>query len=232
MTTATEGGGEGVVDLIARVIARRDDPTDIARATKFAAELLEREGLDGLARCEPSLLTSQLVARGYRGGRAAGAALAAAFELGRRMAVEQSRAPPRIACSEDVAAWATPRLATQAHEELWVLALDGRSKLRAARLVAKGGLHGLGARAADVLRIALRADASAIVLVHNHPSGDPTPSAEDLAFTDAVAVAAQAVGVPLVDHVVVAREGFASVPTSRSTAGPHTSTPVAAQRSP
>lgn len=208
------GEAQGVVDLIARVIARRDDPNDLARATKFAAELLEREGLDGLARAEASALTARLVAQGYRGGRAAGVALAAAFELGRRMVVAQSRSPPRIADSADVAEWATPRLAKLTHEELWVLALDGRSRLRAARCVAKGGLHGLAARPPDVLRHALRADASAIVLVHNHPSGDPTPSAEDVVFTHAVAVAAQAVGVPLVDHVVVAREGFASVPAT------------------
>jgi DNA repair protein RadC len=213
------GEAEGVVDLIARVIARRDDPAALARATKFAAELLEREGLDGLARTEGSALTARLVSQGYRGGRAAGIALAAAFELGRRMVVAQSRSPPRIADSEDVAKWATPRLAKLTHEELWVLALDGRSRLRAARCVAKGGLHGLAARPPDVLRIALRADASAIVLVHNHPSGDPRPSPEDVAFTNAVAAAAQAVGVPLVDHVVVAREGFASVPAFSSSEG-------------
>lgn len=210
MTPTSEA--EGVVDLIARVIARRDDPADLARATRFAAELLEREGLDGLAHVEATALTSRLVSQGYRGGRAAGVALAAAFELGRRLAVAQARSPPRIAQSSDVAAWAGPRLAQLTHEELWVLALDGRSRLRAARCVAKGGLHGLAARPPDVLRVALRADASAIVLVHNHPSGDPKPSPEDVAFTNAVAIAAQAVGVPIVDHVVVAREGFASVP--------------------
>jgi DNA repair protein RadC len=216
MTSTGEDEGAGVVDLIARVIARRDDPSDLARATKFAAELLEREGLDGLARTDASALTSRLVTQGYRGGRAAGVALAAAFELGRRMVIAEARSPPRIAESADVAAWATPRLVKLTHEELWVLALDGRSRLRAARCVAKGGLHGLAARPPDVLRTALRADASAIVLVHNHPSGDPRPSPEDVAFTHAVAIAAQAVGVPLVDHVVVAREGFASVPSPSS----------------
>ena len=210
------GEAEGVVDLIARVIARRDDPADLARATKFAAELLEREGLDGLARAEAGALTARLVAQGYRGSRAAGVALAAAFELGRRMVIEEARSPPRIADTAEVARWATPRLAKLTHEELWVLALDGRSRLRAARCVAKGGLHGLATRAPDVLRAALRADASAIVLVHNHPSGDPRPSPEDIDFTHSVGVAAQAVGIPLVDHVVVALDGFASVPWSPS----------------
>lgn len=203
---------EGLVDLVARVLARRDDPRDVARATSAAAALLEDEGLEGLARCEASAIEARLALHGYRGARAAGSALAAAFELGRRHAVETSRPPARIASGADLAAWATPRLVPLAHEELWVLALDGRSHLRAARRIAKGGLHGLGARPADPLRAALRADASAFVLVHNHPSGDATPSREDVVFTASVARAAEAVGVPLLDHVVVARGGFSSVP--------------------
>jgi DNA repair protein RadC len=203
---------EGTVELIGRVIARRADPRDLARAVSLAAELLESEGLDGLGRCEPAAIAARLRERGYRGARAGAAALAAAFELGRRVSIEAGRTRPRLASSADVAAWASPRLVTLTHEELWVLALDGKSGLRAARLVAKGSLHGLGARAADPLRAALRADASAIVLVHNHPSGDPTPSREDALFTASVAAAAAVVGVPLLDHVVVARGGFASVP--------------------
>jgi DNA repair protein RadC len=70
----------------------------------------------------------------------------------------------------------------------------------------------MGVRPADPLRLALRAAASGFVLVHNHPSGDPTPSAEDIAFTRRVAAAAAIVGTPMLDHVVVAREGFSSVP--------------------
>jgi DNA repair protein RadC len=83
--------------------------------------------------------------------------------------------------------------------------------LRAARRVAAGGLHGIHVQARDPLRIALREGASAFLLVHNHPSGDPTPSREDLDFTRAIADAARQVGAPLVDHVVVARSGFVSM---------------------
>jgi DNA repair protein RadC len=114
--------------------------------------------------------------------------------------------------SADVAGWASARLSNLDHEELWLLALDGRSRLRAVRCVAKGGLHGAAVRAADPLRVALRAAAAGFVLVHNHPSGDPTPSPEDVRFTRRVASAAAVVEMPLLDHVVVARGGFASVP--------------------
>ncbi|HEY6459601.1 MAG TPA: JAB domain-containing protein, partial [Polyangiaceae bacterium] len=131
---------------------------------------------------------------------------AAAIELGRRVTFAASLdASPKLPNREAVETWARPRLATLDHEELWVLALDGRHGLRAARRVASGGIHGLHVTARDPLRIALREAASAFVLVHNHPSGDPTPSDEDVAFTRAVAEGAAAIGTPLVDHVVVAR---------------------------
>jgi DNA repair protein RadC len=97
------------------------------------------------------------------------------------------------------------------HEELWLLALDGRSGLRAARRVAQGGLSGLHVPVADPLRVALREGARAAVLVHNHPSGDAEPSEADLAFTKRVVAAAEIVGVPLVDHVIVARSGHVSM---------------------
>jgi DNA repair protein RadC len=92
-----------------------------------------------------------------------------------------------------------------------VLALDGRHGLRAARRVASGGIHGLHVTARDPLRIALREAASAFVLVHNHPSGDPTPSDEDLAFTRVVVEGAAAIGTPMLDHVVVARRRATSM---------------------
>jgi len=117
----------------------------------------------------------------------------------------------RLFDREAVVVWARPRLATLDHEELWVLALDGRHGLRAARRAASGGIHGLHVGARDVLRIALREAASAFVLVHNHPSGDPAPSDEDVAFTRLVSDAASLVGTPLLDHVVIARQRSSSM---------------------
>jgi DNA repair protein RadC len=89
--------------------------------------------------------------------------------------------------------------------------LDGNQGLRAARQVARGGLHGMHVGPRDPLRLALRDGGSAFVLVHNHPSGDPTASQEDIRFTAHVAQAADVVGVPLLDHVIVARNGYASL---------------------
>lgn len=140
------------------------------------------------------------------------ARLAAALELGVRVAERARRAVvPRLAESTAVDAWARPRLSSLDHEELWVLSLDGRNGLRSARRAAMGGLHGMSVSPRDALRIALRDGASGFVVVHNHPSGDPTPSPEDVAFTRTLAAAAAVVDTPLLDHVVVARGGHVSL---------------------
>jgi DNA repair protein RadC len=174
----------------------------------LAQVLLEQcGGVAGLARTG----TGELIER--RGvGVAKGARLSAAIELGKRVAFAASfgvstKLPDRAA----VEAWARPRLSMLDHEELWALALDGRHGLRAARKVASGGIHGLHVGPRDALRIAVREAASALVLVHNHPSGDPAPSDEDVAFTRAVVEAGRVVGTPLLDHVVVARRRASSM---------------------
>jgi DNA repair protein RadC len=174
----------------------------------LAAMLIEEHGgLAGLARAG----LGELIDRAGV-GVAKGARLAAAVELGRRVVFGASLdASTKLPDREAVEAWARPRLATLDHEELWALTLDGRHGLRASRRVAAGGIHGLHVAPRDVLRIAVREAASAIVLVHNHPSGDPSPSDEDIAFTHAVAEAARVVGTPLLDHVIVARRRASSM---------------------
>jgi DNA repair protein RadC len=97
------------------------------------------------------------------------------------------------------------------HEEVWLLGLDARNGLRLVKRVAQGGAHGCAVMPRDILRPALREGASAIILVHNHPSGDPTPSPDDVLMTRALATACDAVGIALLDHVIVARDGASSL---------------------
>jgi DNA repair protein RadC len=193
------------VELLGALL-REIEPRRGKTALSRAATLLERVGpLGRVARSTAAELSGSLRPREAR-------VLHAALAVGAR-ARKRSLEPTKraLACAADVAAWASPKLAALEHEELWVLALDGRGGLRSARAIAVGGRHGLEASVADVLRHALRECASAIVAVHNHPSGDPTQSDEDRHFTRALADAAKIVGVPLLDHVVVARAGFRSV---------------------
>jgi DNA repair protein RadC len=173
------------------------------------AEMLldEHGGLAGIARAGLGEMSQRAGV-----GMAKGARIAAAVELGRRAALAASLdAEVRLPNQAAVEAWARPRLATLDHEELWLLALDGHHGMKAARRVASGGIHGLHVSARDPLRIALREAASGFVLVHNHPSGDPEPSDEDVAFTRNVAGAAALVGVPMFDHVIVARRRSVSI---------------------
>jgi DNA repair protein RadC len=118
---------------------------------------------------------------------------------------------PYIRCAQDVLSWARSRLVHLEHEELWLLCVDGNHALTTAERVAQGGLHGCGVTPRDVLRPAVRNGAAAVVVVHNHPSGDPTPSLDDVAMTEQLAQACAVLGVPLLDHVVVARGGARSV---------------------
>ncbi len=174
----------------------------------LAAELLdEHGGVGGLARAGVGELASRTGL-----GAAKAARVAAAIELGRRASFSASLDPRvRLPDRHAVEAWARPRLAALDHEELWLLALDGHHGLRAVRRVASGGIHGLHVMARDPVRVAVREAASAFILVHNHPSGEPSPSDEDVAFTRAVAEAAAVLGTPLLDHVIVARQRAASM---------------------
>jgi DNA repair protein RadC len=192
LVLGTGGGGESV-----RLVATRllDDSGGLLG--------LLRRGTGGLS-----------AARGL--GQVKALRILAGLELGRRAHVRElmprgTETGQRFADFEQVAAWARPRLAALEHEELWLLAVDGRQGARATRKIAAGGIHGLHVSARDVLRAALREAASAFVVVHNHPSGDPLPSAADLDFTARLARAGHAVGVPLLDHVIVAREGATSL---------------------
>jgi DNA repair protein RadC len=174
----------------------------------LATHLLEEHGtLEGLARAGFGELC------GRRGlGTAKAARVAAAIELGRRAFVARSGpSPHRFPEAAAVASWADRHLTTLDHEELWLLALDAGNGLRAARRVAVGGLSGLSVSARDPLRIALREGASGFILVHNHPSGDPTPSREDIEFTVTIARAAEVISTPLIDHVIVARGSSVSM---------------------
>jgi DNA repair protein RadC len=192
-------------ELVAILLRTVDGGAPIA--TQVAALLEGHDGVGGLARAGIGELSEQSGV-----GQANAVRVAAAIELGRRavLAASFDDAPILPDC-DAVVAWARPKLATLDHEELWVLLLDGRNGLRAARQVASGGIHGLHVGVRDVLRIAIREAASAFVLVHNHPSGDPEPSPEDRAFTRAVTKGAKLVGCPLLDRVIVARQRASSM---------------------
>ena len=173
-----------------------------------ASAVLEAAGgVEGIARQGPHAFATQPGVGPVKAAR-----LAAGIELGRRSLIRAlSEQRPVVDCIDAVADWARPRLAALDHEEVWLLCLDGRSGLKASLRVAQGGLHGCALTARDVLAPAVKNSAAAIILVHNHPSGDPQPSPDDIEMTKHVAKCADLIGIPLLDHVVVARAGARSI---------------------
>lgn len=145
-------------------------------------------------------------------GRKQALRIAAAMELGRRAERQAYRDPPRLPLTaRRVAEWAIPRLGALEHEEVWVLCVDARTTLKSTWRVGRGGAHGCALVPRDLLIPVVREGAAGFILVHNHPSGDPSPSREDLELTSAVYRAGHALATPLLDHVIVARREYRSL---------------------
>ncbi len=111
----------------------------------------------------------------------------------------------------DIAAYLAPEMANLPQEQLRVVLLDRRSRLIDAPLVYQGGQSEIAVRLADCFRQAVTHGAAAIVMVHCHPSGDPSPSPDDVQLTHEAGRAGQLLGIDVLDHVILARDGFASL---------------------
>lgn len=184
----TGGGGLGVLDLAARVLA------DVGGTDRLA-----RVGVPDLARV-PGI------------GPAKAAEVVAALELGRRAARAMAGERPQILGPEDAAALLEPRLGHLDREETVVLILDRKHRVLREVVVGVGGVSSSPMEAREIFSAALREPCAAAVLVaHNHPSGDPSPSAEDLAVTHRLEEAADILGLELLDHLVVAAGGWTSL---------------------
>lgn len=173
---------------------------------QLAENLLASGGLRGLAAA-----TSAELRRTPGVGAAKSASLLAAVELGRRLAAQRLREGDAIRSPEDVFRHFHSSLRDAPHERFLVLLLDGRHRVIREVLTSQGTLTSSLVHPREVFRPALREGAAALVAVHNHPSGDPTPSAEDRQVTRRLIEAGRLLGVPLLDHVVVAERGFASL---------------------
>ena len=130
--------------------------------------------------------------------------LRAALELGRRAAGERNEALPLVREPAHVLALLQKETAQLDQETFWVLMLDQKYRLRRApEAVTKGILDASFAHPREVFREAIRMAAAAIIVAHNHPSGDPTPSAEDVRATRQLVETGKIVGIQLLDHIVI-----------------------------
>lgn len=136
------------------------------------------------------------------------ARLVAAFELARRVSRAQRRERPRCASPEEVVALMAPDLSPLAHEVLLCLPLDSHSRLIGQpRTISTGDVDGTDAGPRPFFRNALQTGAVRAIAVHNHPGGDPTPSAADIVVTQRLVAAGRMVDVLLADHIVIGDGG-------------------------
>jgi len=171
-------------------------------ALAMAREVLAANGgLAGLAVAAPATLAQ----RGL--GPAKAATLLAAAEVGRRLARRELGDRPPLANPAAVASYLALRYAVRDQEVMGALYLDVRNRLVADRELFRGALSRAAVEPRQLLREGLLLGAAGLILFHTHPSGDPSPSAEDLAFTRRLAEAGETVGVRLVDHLVLGGVG-------------------------
>lgn len=136
-------------------------------------------------------------------GPAVAARIAAALELGRRMARETAAERPRIQGPADVYELCAPALRDLRQEEFRVLLLNTQHAVLREIVVTRGTLDASVVHPREVFRPAITESAACVILIHNHPSGDPAPSREDRDVTDQLVAAGRLVGIPVLDHVVV-----------------------------
>jgi DNA repair protein RadC len=178
-----------------------DEPVGV-----LAARLLETAGgLDKLERLGVSTLAKEA---GIGPGKAC--RLKAAFEIGKRVVATPLMRGKPITCSRDVVSALKPRLSKEPREHFVVIALDLKNRPISEFEVALGSLGACAVKPADVFRAVLRESSAAIVLVHNHPSGEPSPSTEDVAFTKRIKHAGELIGIRTVDHIIIGEPGYFS----------------------
>lgn len=136
-------------------------------------------------------------------GEAKSSKVLAALELGRRIAALAPADRQQIKTPEDLATLFMPFLSTLDHEELRVAVLDTKHRVERVVTVYQGSVNAAQVRVAEVFKEAIRANSPAIAIAHNHPSGDPSPSAPDIALTAELAAAADLLDIDLIDHLII-----------------------------
>lgn len=136
-------------------------------------------------------------------GPAKATTIMAALELGKRRKTQEVKERPRITCAADVYRIFHPILCDLPQEEFWILLLNQSNKVIDKIRISTGGIDGTYADVRLILRETILQRATGIVLIHNHPSGNPTPSASDKRITTAISQGAQTMNIRLSDHVII-----------------------------
>jgi DNA repair protein RadC len=179
--------GETVTDVAQRLLAHHGGLTGLMRL-----DVAELEQIRGL-------------------GEAKAVKLKAALELGRRLAALNPEQRPQIGAPDDVVNLVGIEMAALDQEQLRVVLLDTKHRVLVIRTIYQGSVNQAQVRVAEVFRDAIRHNAVALIAVHNHPSGDPTPSSADVALTKELATAGELLDVELLDHLIIGQGRWVSL---------------------
>jgi DNA repair protein RadC len=176
-------------------------------AVQVAARLLQTfGGISGLHRAPFDEVCAQ-----HGIGQAKAAQIKAALELGNRLRLASPEENPAIHSPADAAALVQFEMSALEQEELRVILLDTRNHILDTVSVYRGSLNTSQVRVGELFKAAIRRNAAAIIVVHNHPSGDPTPSPDDIAVTRAIIQAGKLLDVSVLDHLVIGLGRFVSL---------------------
>jgi DNA repair protein RadC len=170
------------------------------------ALLAQRGGLRGLQRASYSDLCA------FRHiGPSKAAQLLAAVEIGRRLAVAEAEEAPTLSSPGAAAGLVQYEMGALEQEHLRTILLDVRNRLMRIHEVYCGSLTTSLIRSGEIFREAIKTNAAGIIVVHNHPSGDPSPSPEDIAMTQTLVEAGRLLDIPVLDHIIIGRGAFVSL---------------------
>lgn len=169
-------------------------------ALRIAEELTAADGLYQNIACTHSVAELAKV-KGL--GTAKAATILAALELGKRVAAAKSQEKIKIESPQSGADILLPRLRYERHEKFLVLLLDSKNQIIRIEQIAEGSVNSAVVHPREVFAPALLYHAAAILVAHNHPSGDPKPSSEDKNLTQSLAETGKIMGIPLIDHLII-----------------------------
>jgi DNA repair protein RadC len=187
ITLRSGAGGNGAIGLAQRVLEEMNGLPGLARAT--ASELTQVEGI----------------------GPVRAVTVKAALELGRRALAVVPTERPRVTSPAEAAHILIPEMMHLEQEHLKVMLLNTRNVVLRTPTIYIGSLNTSVIRVGEVFRAAIRENAAALIVAHNHPSGDPTPSPEDVRVTRELARAGELLGIDVLDHIVIGDQRFVSL---------------------
>ena len=190
-----------VIAILLRTGSRGENVLDLA--TRL---MVEFGGLAGLARATFSELSA---IKGV--GQAKAAQLKAGLEIGRRLLIAAPHERPQITSPADAANLLMLEMGHLEQEHLRVLLLDTKNQVLASPVVYKGNVNTSVIRIAELFRAAIRHNSTALILAHNHPSGDPTPSPEDVRVTRQIIEAGTMLDIEVLDHLIIGQGRYVSL---------------------